>query len=154
MQSHTQHCILHIQGQSSVPHNHSPTDTNVSQLHFQRSLRQVHGQTKRDMKSSLISVALIRWKEGVSTLDGGRPLLDRTAITNYPPLGQATKPAPNSTPTLPQQDITHLAFIRHTLDKPTAGLRHSVFFSKCVKSLIITCLNCINNPPGFNRIFL
>lgn len=59
-ESHTARCILHIQGQSSVPHNHSPTNTNVSQLHFQKSLRQVHGQTKRDMKSSLIGEALIR----------------------------------------------------------------------------------------------
>lgn len=53
----SQGCILHIRVQSPVPvpHNHSPTNAQASQLHVQGSLGQVHGLTERDMKSLLAS---------------------------------------------------------------------------------------------------
>ena len=101
------------------------------------------------MKSPICG-ALIRWREGVSTLEGGRPLLDITAVT-----GQAFQACPTLPLTRPlAKTPPELALVHYTLDKPPAELHNSGFFSKCVKSLIIICLNCINNPHGFNRIFL
>lgn len=127
------------------------------QLRFQGHFRQVRKETKRDMKSLPICGALIGRREGVSTPWGGRPLLDRTALTAPTPKpGHLNLPLtyPHPTRLLPLTESSSRTLVCHTLDKPSAKLHNSGFSSKRVKSLIIICLNCINNPPGFNRIFL
>lgn len=64
------------------------------QLRFRGHFRQVREETKRDMKSLPICGALIGRREGVSTPWGGRPLLDRTALT-APTQAWPSKPAPH-----------------------------------------------------------
>lgn len=56
--------------------------------------------------------------------------------------------------TAPPSQPTKIPHTHHTLDKLPPQLNNSGFFSKYVQPLIIICLNCINNPPRFNRIFL
>ena len=135
-------------------HTISHGNTRASQLHLQKSLTHGPEQIKRDMKSSPICGALIRWREGGCINSGGRAPPAGQNICNYTPV-KPSKPAPTLPLTRPlTKTPPELALVHHTLYKPPAELHNSGFFSKCVKSLIIICLNCINNPHSFNRIFL
>lgn len=90
-------------------------------------MRQVYGQAERDPKLWLISEALIRWREGVSTLDGGRPLLDRTAVTTHL---QARPPS-----LLLTISLAHPATISHALHlfttAPSRAAKHWILFKMC-----------------------